>query len=398
MMGSRGARDLSAAEEFSQRGGSRTSATRGPRVCGIVLAGSYHWGDTAFEKTFRGPMLPVAQTPIICYPLHWLRSGGVREAVVCANSATEPVRRYLGDGSRMGMDLKYFEDHIPRGPAGCARDATTLSSADLFVIVEGALIPSLDMAALLNSHARSGASVTVVAEMERRKNTQTTHQPPLSGGIYVFNRAVLTDIPDRGYQDIKEGLLAVLYAKRERVLSFEMQGLTPRVLDYATYAGVSRWLIARSVQSSAFLSRYVRIGDRLQHPTAIVDESSRFIGPVLVGPGARVGAGALIVGPTSIGAGSDIGAGALVSRSLIWEKVVVGAGAALDCCLLADQTLVQSNKRLYATVEISDADRDPLTGPEEFAGSTGAKLNFLSSLRSSSAFLTAIERRTASTL
>jgi mannose-1-phosphate guanylyltransferase len=343
-------------------------------------------------------MLPVAQTPIISYPLHWLRSGGVREAVVCANSATEPVRRYLGDGSRMGMDLKYFEDHIPRGPAGCARDATTLSSADLFVIVEGALIPSLDLAALLNSHARSGASVTVVAEMERRKNTQTTHQPPLSGGIYVFNRSVLTDIPDHGYQDIKEGLLAVLYAKRERVLSFEMQGLTPRVLDYATYAGVSRWLITRSLQSSAFLSHYVRIGDRLQHPTAIVDESSRFIGPVLVGPGARVGAGALIVGPTTIGAGSDIGAGTLVSRSLIWEKVVVGAGAALDCCLLADQTVVRPNKRLYATVEIRDGNREPLTGPEEFAGSMGAKLNFLSSLRSSSAFLTSLDRRTTSTV
>ena len=219
----------------------------------------------------------------------------------------------------------------------------------------------------------------------------------MSGGIYVFNRSLLTDIPDRGYQDIKEGLLALLYAKQERVLTFEMQGLTPRVLDYATYAGVSRWLIARSIESSAFLSHYVKIGDRLQHPTAIVDEGSRFIGPVIVGRGARVEAGAVIVGPTTVGAGSHIATGALVCRSLIWENVQVGAAAALDCCLLADNTVVESNKRLYATVEIRGADKKLLIAPEQpFAGSTSARLNFLFSLRSSSAFINAAGGRTAS--
>jgi mannose-1-phosphate guanylyltransferase len=373
--------------------------SRNPVICGIVLAGSYHWGDTAFEKTFRGPMLPLAQTPIICYPLHWLRSGGIMQAVVCANSATDRVRRYLGDGSRMGMALKYFEDHVPRGPAGCARDAINLSGADVFVVVEGALIPSLEIPALLSVHIRSGAEVTVVAEIERRKIVEATRQPPLSGGIYVFNRSVLPHIPDRGYQDIKEGLLALLYAKQVRVLPFEMQGLTPRVLDYATYAGVSRWLIARSTESTAFLSHYTKIGDRLQHPTAVVAEDSRFIGPVIVGPGAKVEAAALVVGPTTIGAESRIGAGALVSRSLVWEGVTVGAGAAVDCCLLADNTAVAANERLYACVEIAGANRKPSGRvDQEFAGSTNARSNFLSSLRTSAAFVNASARRRASTV
>jgi mannose-1-phosphate guanylyltransferase len=388
---------LSFTDKGSRTKAAKHSAIHAPRLCGIVLAGSYHWGDTAFEKTFRGPMLPVAQTPIISYPLHWLRTGGIREAVVCANSATEPVRKYLGDGSRMGMDLKYFEDHIPRGPAGCVRDAIGLSDADVFVIVEGALIPSLDMSALIASHVASGAAVTVVAEIERRRILEATRQPPLSGGIYVFNRSVLADIPDRGYQDIKEGLLALLYAKRVRVLPFEMQGLTPRVLDYATYAGVSRWLIARSIQGSAFLSHYRKIGDRLQHPTAVVDEESRIIGPVIVGPRARVERGALVVGPTTIGAGSHIATGALVSRSLIWEGVSVGAGAAVDCCLLADRTSVGENEQLYASVEILGSPRKIAAKPEhEFAGSARARSNFLSSLRTSAAFINSSARRSAS--
>jgi NDP-sugar pyrophosphorylase family protein len=171
------------------------------------------------------------------------------------------------------------------------------------------------------------------------------------------------------------------------------------VLDYATYAGVSRWLIARSTVSTPFLSHYRKIGDRLQHPTALVDEGSRFIGPVIVGPGAKVEAGVLVVGPTTIGAESRIGAGALVSRSLVWERVTVGAGAAVDCCLLADNTAVAANERLYACVEIADANRKPSGKQEqEFAGSTNARSNFLSSLRTSAAFINASTRRQASTV
>jgi mannose-1-phosphate guanylyltransferase len=107
--------------------------------------------------------------------------------------------------------------------------------------------------------------------------------------------------------------------------------------------------------------------------------------------------GALVVGPTTIGAGSHIATGALVSRSLIWEGVSVGAGAAVDCCLLADRTSVGENEQLYASVEILGSPRKIAAKPEhEFAGSARARSNFLSSLRTSAAFINSSARRSAS--
>src|SRR3954469_948606 len=103
-------------------------------VCAVVLAGTYRWGESAFTRTMRGPLLPVAQTPIICYPLYWLAEAGVSEAVICANSATPAVHGVLGNGDGMSMSLKYFEDDTPRGPAGCAGDATRFSAAQTFVV------------------------------------------------------------------------------------------------------------------------------------------------------------------------------------------------------------------------------------------------------------------------
>jgi NDP-sugar pyrophosphorylase family protein len=319
-------------------------------VCAVVLAGSYRWGESAFTRILRGPLLPVAQTPIICYPLHWLAKDGVSDAVICANSATPAVQRSLGSGDWMSMKLKYFEDDSPRGPAGCARDATRYSAARTFIVVEGSMIPLLSLRTLLEAHRQSGAAATVVTEMERRKQPIGVERPQLPGGIYVFERRVLEAVSDHGFQDIKQGLLESLYKQGEPVLTHQVLGIAPRVMDHETYASVNRWLITRAIESPAFLPAYLRVGEGLHHPTAHVEVGARLIGPVILGRNSRIASGAVIVGPTSIGAESIIEAGALVARSIIWERCTVGTNAIVEGSMLADQSIVRSGQELFGSV------------------------------------------------
>ena len=326
-------------------------------VCGIVLAGSHHWGDTAFERMFRGPLLPVAQVPVICYPLGWLRDGGVSEARICANSMTAPVHQYLGTGDRLGLSLEYYEDHSPRGPAGCARDAADMSNAETFVVVEGSMIPTVDLASLLEAHRESGASATIVVEVDRRRRAIEGTELRLPGGIYVLSREVLNTVAKNGYQDIKEGLLERLYKTGNAVMTYELSGVSPRVLDYPTYTSVNRWLTAKAVENQTYLANYVRVGDALIHPTAEVDSSARLVGPVIVGPHASVGEGAMVVGASTIGRGSVVAAGALVSRSIVWSNCWVGAKAVVDDTLLADHCIVEPGHQLFGAVHIAPANR-----------------------------------------
>lgn len=330
-------------------------------VWGIILAGTYHWGPSPFERVLRGPLLPVAQVPLICYPLRWLREGGVCSATICANSSTHAVRARLGDGNRLGMHLEYYEDHAPRGAAGCVRDAGSGAAADTFVIVEGALIPSVNIAELLDTHRRSRAAITAVVEVDRRRNGLTGELPRSPGGVYVFNRRIFDAIPMHGFQDIKEGLLERLHQLGEHVVAHEVAGVAPRVIDFATYTSVSRWAIERALRHPGLLEGYVRMGDALVHPTAAIDEHARLVGPVVIGPHARIMAGAVVVGPTTIGADSQIGAGALVSRAVLWERCVVGAGAVVDNCVVADDVVLQADESLSGAVKISGASRGSAT-------------------------------------
>lgn len=327
------------------------------RAWGVVLAGAYDRGDGPVTPFLRRPLLPLAHTPLICYPLQWLRDGGVTSATICASTATAELRHVLGAGDALGMRLGYYAEDHPRGPAGCVRDAGLASDGQTFVVVEGSMVPSLDLRAMLAAHRVSGAAVTTVVEIERRRG-RAASQLRVPGGVYVFERDVLDHIAPNGFQDIKQGLLERLHAERVRVHAHEVAGLSPRILDYASYTSASRWIIGSAEKRSQFLAEYVPVGEGLHHPTAFVSSSARLIGPVLVGAGVRIDAQAVIVGPTSIGSGCHVGSMAVIARSVLLRDCSVGSGALLDSSLIADGVEVEPLAELFDTVQLESPPAD----------------------------------------
>jgi mannose-1-phosphate guanylyltransferase len=323
-------------------------------VAGIVLAGTYRWGSSPFGRLLRGPLLPIAEQPLISYPLRWLAEGGVSRTVVCANSSTGAVRSRLRGGAELGMQLTYHEDHIPRGAAGCVYDAAISTGHDTFVVVEGGLIPSVDLPALLAAHRASGDIATVVVEMERRYNAVVGERPATPGGIYVFDRRVLESIPELGFQDIKESLLERLYRAGERVGTFVVSGVAPRVISYESFVAVNAWVLSRMVNGEHTPQGHHPVGEGLRHHSALVDTRATIVGPVLIGPEARVKADAVLVGPTIIGAGNVVGRGAMVARSILWASCRIGDAAHVDRCLLTHGMSVPAEAMIENAIRMAN--------------------------------------------
>jgi NDP-sugar pyrophosphorylase family protein len=191
-------------------------------------------------------------------------------------------------------------------------------------------------------------------------------------GIYVFERSALESVPAHGYQDIKEGLLGRLSAAGEHVAMHEVHGLSAKVLDYSSYAAVSRWLVSRSIERPALLPHYVRDGEGMHHPSAFVHPSARLVGPVLLAEGARVEADAVIVGPASIGERTIIAAGALVSRSFIWDDCFVGEAAIVDSSVIADRCVVVAGDRVRGVTQVPEQSAAAMPAAAEPKGTIGA--------------------------
>jgi len=316
------------------------------RIQGIVLAGTYHSAGSLFDRLRSRPLLPVAETPLICYALRWLNQGGVAGATICTNSASRAVRAFLEDGPPPPVALDYCEDWTPRGPAGCVRDAGLRSGADTLVITDGTIIPTVDLKELLAAHERSGAAITVVVHHGVGGNGFLS-----PAGIYVFERRVLDVISERGFQDIKENVLPRLRIAREPVVVYADRADSPRVLSAESYLAANQWVLGRVSQWEGLLQDYPARGESLVHPTAHVDPTAMLIGPVVLGPGVAVEREAAVVGPATIGAGTIVGAGAMVSRSVVWDGCTIGRGATVDRSLLADGVVVKPKAPVFCEVK-----------------------------------------------
>ncbi|HEY3243951.1 MAG TPA: NDP-sugar synthase [Phycisphaerae bacterium] len=340
------------------RSGTRAGANGAPRreilagVHGIILAGVHAWGADVLEHLIARPLLPVADRPLIAHILTWLAEAGVRHTSVCANSDTSLLRKCLGDGSRWDVCLEYYEDVMPRGPAGCVRDAVVGTGAAASVVVDGTIVPEVDLADVLARHRQSQAAMTVVAaEAGPDQARGDSALRPL--GIYVFSRSAWEQVPEGGYQDIKEKLIPRLCEAGQTVALHAVSAhAAPRVSGVASYLAVSRWAVRRLVSRSPLPAGYAAVGESVIHETADVHAGTRLAGPVLVGPHCRVQRGAIISGPTALGPGARIGASAIVSRSVLWSDCRVGEGALVDQSILCDQARIGAGARIRNTIHI----------------------------------------------
>lgn len=306
------------------------------------MAGTYQRPDSAFDRLLPRPLLPVAHKPLISYGLSWLWEAGVTDVTVCGNRETRALQAELGRHVPADMTCSYREDPMPRGAAGCVRDAADGEACDTYVVTDGAAVPTaVELPELLESHRASGADATVVVYSKPgRSGTPDTTIPV---GIYVVNRAALDCIPPRGFFDIKEHLIPELYRAGARVLAHRITRIVPRVLNARTYLAVNGMMTEALVSGNAVPSGYHRSGAALIQAGVGVAADAILAGPVIIGQGAEIRSRAVVIGPTSIGCDVVVNDGALVSRSAVWRRSTIQAGAIVDLCIVGDGAVIQAN-------------------------------------------------------
>src|SRR5579859_881597 len=92
----------------------------------LILAGGEGTRLRPLTSTIPKPVVPLVGRPFISYMLEWLRGHGVDDAILSCGFMADGVRRVLGDGTALGIRLRYVHEPRPLGTGGALKFAQDL--------------------------------------------------------------------------------------------------------------------------------------------------------------------------------------------------------------------------------------------------------------------------------
>ena len=137
------------------------------------------------------PAIPVAGEPLIRRIIRWLTSRGVTDLVLNLHHRPATITAVVGDGRDLGARVRYsWEQPAILGSGGGPRLALPLIDADPFFIINGDTLTDVDLAALAEAHAASGALVTLALVPNRAYDRY--------GGVVLDEKNRVTGFVPRG--------------------------------------------------------------------------------------------------------------------------------------------------------------------------------------------------------
>src|SRR5688500_7197908 len=122
----------------------------------LILAGGEGTRLRPLTTTYPKPVVPLVDRPFIVFMLDWLRRHGIDDVVLSCGHMAAGVRDVLGDGSGVGLRLRFVEEPRPLGTGGALKFAEPLLD-ERFLMLNGDVLTDLDLTAQLAQHERTGA-------------------------------------------------------------------------------------------------------------------------------------------------------------------------------------------------------------------------------------------------
>jgi NDP-sugar pyrophosphorylase family protein len=326
------------------------------------------------------PMVPVMNMPFLERTLRRLKAAGIDDVILPAGYLPEAITSYFGDGSSLGLRLRYVIEETPLGTAGALKNVEQYIDGPFFVL-NGDILTSLDLRAMLAYHKEKGgigtlhliqvedpsafgcvvhdANGKVGAFVEKPKREEAPTNA-INAGTYLLEREVLDLIPAGRPVSIERETFPALIAGPRPLYAFTTDDYWIDLGKPEAYLGAHRHVFDGTMP--------LGLMPEIDGPGADQAPRSALRPPVFIGRHCRIDPDA-VIGPYAVlGDGCEVGAGAVVADSLLWDGVVVGPGAQVDWTIAASRAHIGAGAKVARGSVIGhDAIIEPGTNTEENA-------------------------------
>jgi mannose-1-phosphate guanylyltransferase len=338
----------------------------------VILVGGEGTRLRPLTSTVPKPVVPLVDRPFIVYMLEWLKRHGIDDVILSCGFLATSVRNVLGDGSQLGIRLRFVEEPEPRGTAGALKYAESFLD-ERFLMLNGDVLTDIDLTAQIAQHETTGATGTLalvpvpdptnyglvrltddnaVKEFVEKPSADQIDTHLISAGAYVLERSVVEMIPADRNVSIEREIWPRLVG--EGLFGFPSDAYWLDIGTPDRYLQGTFDIIEGNVQTDVLQ----RLGDGYISVAEDVVTTGRVIPPAMVERGCVIEAGAHVGSLVVLGAGVRVGAGACIERSVVLQGSEIGAGCVLTDCIVAagvqigDRTVVSGGAVLGEGVTI----------------------------------------------
>jgi mannose-1-phosphate guanylyltransferase len=326
----------------------------------VILVGGEGTRLRPLTSTVPKPVVPLVDRPFISFMLEWLKAHGIDDVIMSCGFLATSVRNVLGDGSELGIRLRFVEEPDPRGTAGALKYAESLLD-ERFLMLNGDVLTDIDLSAQIAQHEATGATATLalvpvadptnyglvhvnddrsVRDFLEKPSPDAIDTNMISAGAYVLERSILDLVP------------------ADRNVSIERE-VWPRLVGNGLYAfsSESYWLDIGTpdrylqgtfdiIEGNVKTAVTERLGDGWLAVDASADVQGRVVPPAVIERGARIAPGAHVGSLVVLGADVTVAAGATIERSVILGGTTIGEGCTLRDCIVAGGCEIGANTQI----------------------------------------------------
>jgi len=324
-------------------------------------------------------IVPILNQPFLEHLILYLKRHGITEVILAMGYLPDPIQECLGDGSRLGAQVRYVMEDSPLGTAGAVKNAESYLDGP-FIVFNGDILTEIDLTAMIKRHQETKPKISIaltpvdnptiygVVETDGQGMVRRFVEKPswdevttnmINAGIYILEPEILAQIPTSTRSMFEHDIFPSLLDNGEPILGYPSDAYWIDIGTPEKYLKAHHDLLLK--QGNGHVQTE---GESQIHQTATIE------GPVLIAEGCAIAEDTRIKGPAVLGPRCRINNGAIIEGGVLWNGVnvgkmaelkdsVVGSGSQIqerchipECCVLGDNVRVESGLKMANATKV----------------------------------------------
>ena len=339
----------------------------------ILLAGGMGTRLRPLTVHTPKPVVPIFNRPFLHYQIDLVkRMPEIDEIILSLNYQPDQIQEVFGDGSDVGIRLRYVVEPSPLGTGGAIKYAAAGLTGSV-IVFNGDVLTEVDLADVVRLHRARGARATIVLTPVDNPSSyglvetdpdgairRFLEKPPpedittnrINAGIYVLETDTFDRIPDGVPWSIERGYFPSLVERRETFVGYVYTGYWIDIGAPPSYARVHRDIMDGRFGAEPF--RRLQAPRTSVSPAARVASGATVEGPCFIDDEVTVSAGARVGAYSVIGRETVVAENAVIDGAIIWPGCRIGRDAQVRDAILGRRCTVGESVTLNGGAVIGD--------------------------------------------